>query len=607
MLNSERSLLKSGVAWLCLGAALVLLLLLVVPGLNWGLPSAARNRLALGDDPERWQAPEVGADEASEPWEFYPNYLRGGGERKGRLPRSAFNPIRSYHPDEYVILKSLSGMRPFQLKVFHGFFGWPAFHFYVVGVALKVCSLFGAVSLVQDVAFYFRNPEQMARLYLVGRVVTLLFAIGCVVTAWACAGSLFGTKAAAATALLLVATPLFSVNAHYLTADIPMLFWISLTLLASIRILNGGRRRWYVWAGVFLGLAAGTRYQGGLAAFLIASAHVLRERGMEAETPGAAGRWRPFVARFKSRDLWLAAAVSLLVFLVVNPYVVVRPGQFCREVFGEWHSSRNPSCDPAGVLLFVEAAVGFLFAAATLGALWMAFVRRERHVLFILAGLGIPAVLLGLGWPVMVRYMMPVLLLPVLLVSWAFGLIHRRGMELGKLRRKLAAPILLAVLLLFTAHQSLAYCRLFVDPQADTRTRAGEWIVNNIPAGSTLGVVSEPWQFELPPLNRERFRIRIIPVDPKALSTAAPDYVVSSDLQFPPLAVRGPLDPGEEDFRREVFEGGKRYAVVTRFEAWPWGRRKLLARGPHDMRYVNPVIVIARRKGHRPPSPTDGR
>ena len=57
-------------------------------------------------------------------------------------------------------------------------------------------------------------------------------------------------------------TPLFTINARYWTADVPMLFWISLALLFSTHILAGGGRRWYVLGGIALGLAAATRYQG---------------------------------------------------------------------------------------------------------------------------------------------------------------------------------------------------------------------------------------------------------------------------------------------------------------------------------------------------------
>ena len=181
-----------------LAAAVGLLCALVLPGLRWGLPSAERNRLTLGPDPSTWRAPDLPSSERLDPWAAYPNHLSDGTPRTGTHPRSAFNPVRSYHPDEYVIFKSLSGMNPGRLEFFHGFFGWPAAQFYVVGAALKAASGLGLVRLVPDMNFYYRNPEEMARLYVVGRVVTLLFAVGTLIVLWRAGTCLFGVAGGAA-------------------------------------------------------------------------------------------------------------------------------------------------------------------------------------------------------------------------------------------------------------------------------------------------------------------------------------------------------------------------------------------------------------------------
>ncbi len=588
-------------------AALLITLFLALPGLQWGLPSRTRNRLSLGRDPSKWHAPEGISQELDDPWEAYPNYVPGGRPRTGSQPPSAFNVIRSYHPDEYAILKSLSGMRPRKLKLFHGFYGWPAFHFYVVGAALQVSSLFGWVHLVRDLDFYFRNPEEMARLYMVGRIVTLLFGAGCIVVLTRAAARLFGWEAGAAAGMLLAVTPLFAINAHYMTTDVPMLFWMTLTFLASVHIFRGGGRRWYVLGGVFLGIAAATRYQGGLAAFLLLSAHLFAPREDSSRQQDAQQKWDGLFSRFGENNLWLAALVSVLVFFAFNPYILASPDKFWAEFSGELQSARSPISPMVMTGLILESALGVMFAAAVVGALAMALVRKERAVNFVLFGFGVPLLILCLARPAMVRYLMPVAPLPVLLVAWAFLRIHRKGVERRKRRTMLTAPVLLGVVLLATGIQSFGFCRLFSDPEADTRTRAGEWIANNIPKGATIGVVSEPWQFELPALNPDRFRLVVVDQDPQALAEVRPEFFVSSDLQFPPIAIRGPLSASEEGFWNEVHEGAGQYLVARRFEAWPAGRRLFLEHGPHDMRYPNPVIVISRRIGGAPKTVKDDR
>ena len=581
-------------------AAIALLIGVVVPGLKWGLPSAERNRCALGSDPSKWHAPPMSVEEQRDPWGTYPNYLAGGETRTGGNPRSAYNPIRTYHPDEYAILKSLSGMSPSQLKLFPGFFGWPALQVYVVGGALKVASWVGAVELVPDMDFYFQHPEAMAKLYIVGRIVTLIFALGCIVVLALSAELIFGREAMGPAALILALMPVFAINAHYLTADIPMLFWICLTLLASVHILRGKGVRSYILAGVFLGLAAGTRYQGGLAAFLILFAHLLRPSESKEEDAGIDSDKEThsdsIITRFWGRYLWIAAGVSILVFLATNPYILLKPGQFFSEFVGELRGSRNPQAFLLSSILLVESGLGLMLAFAIMGALVLLIARRDRPVIFVVLGFGVPAVLLFAGRPAMVRYLMPVVPLPALLLAWAFAVVHRQGKTLGKTPAKLATPILLAVVAAATFLHTADYCKLFSDRDSDTRTKAGEWIARCLPTGATVGTLSEPWQFDLPPLDGNRLKIRIVEPSLESLDVAAPDYIVTSDLQFPPIAIRGPLSISEKGFQREVREGGSQYTVLETVEAWPRFRKKILEHGPHDMRYINPKIVIVRRR-----------
>ena len=141
------------------------------------------------------------------------------------------------------------------------------------------------------------------------------------------------------------------------------------------------------------------------------------------------------------------------------------------------------------------------------------------------------------------------------------------------------APILLIVVLFATGLQSLSFGWLYADPRYDTRTRAGEWIAQNSPAGATVGVNHEPWQFEVPPLNARNFLI----IEHLVAYTGhlPEDFLVISDLQF----------AGVEGLQREHdFTSG--YAVTRRFKAWPPGLRR---HGPQDMQYASPGITVFKR------------
>lgn len=583
-------------ASLSLTLAIIAIIILVYPvaaGMQWGLPSEVRNELTFGFNRELWRAPSISQEEAERPWEAFPNMLPGGPERTGSASRSGFNPIRSYHPDEYVFLKSLSAMEPSRLKLFPGFFGWPALHFYVIGAGLKIASWFEAVELVPDMNFYFQNPEAMARLYIVGRVLTLLFAAGCIIATWAAVRRLMGNAAAAAAALLLAVTPIFTINSHYMTADVPMLFWLSLVLYFSAGIVNGAGRREYIFAGIALGLAAATRYQGALGAFMIAAAHLLRP---EADKE----RWSRFI---KDKGIWIAAGASLLVFLACNPYIFAYPGQFWRELTSEAAGgSGERSRFALDMLLKLALGLGIIFSVASAASFCMSIFRRDRMSVFILLGLGLPALLLALGRPTMARYMMPALLFPIALTAWAFMHLYRRGLEIGR-KRQYAPAALLAVLVAVTFAQSFAFAQLYFDDEVDIRTYAGVLIAKIIPGGAKIGVISDPWQFELPPMNPSWHHLVIGDpnLGPDGLVAKSPDYIVASDLQSPPLAARTPGE-GESEFWQALWNGEGPFSTPKIVENWPFGLKELSRHGPQDLRYANPVIVISRvRAGEKRP------
>jgi 4-amino-4-deoxy-L-arabinose transferase-like glycosyltransferase len=601
--------------------ALVLLMGLVVPGLRWGVPSEERNRLTFGPDRSKWHAPALTASERESPWAAYPNNLSDGAPRTGTQPRSAFNPVRSYHPDEYVVFKSLSGMRPGEFQFFHGFFGWPALQFYVVGGALKVASWFGAVKLVPDMDFYFQNPDEMARLYVVGRVVTLLFALGTLGVVWLAGSRLFGPAGGVAACLLLAVTPLFVINAHYMTADVPMLFWISLVVLASTYILRGGNWRAYALSGVALGLAAATRYQGALAACVIVAAHLARPP-MESEQ-GVSRRgvfWRRAKSLVTPRELWLAAAISVFVFLLVNPYIVLRFPQFAREFAGEFSGSHGTQGLFQWTVLAVMTGLGVFFFLAAAASAWLLAARPIREGMFLLFGLGVPALLLWLTHPAMVRYLMPALLLPIFLTAYAFTLfdcaaraISGHAAELAvtadtsgtaahakaRARARWVPAILLAIVIGVTGLQAWSFAELYSTSFGDTRTRAGEWIEANVRPGATIAIVSDtdtvdPWVFETPPINAERYKL--VPLRRDAADSAVSGWfwVVASDVQFPPVALRDLACPaggtaGEDRPWYATIPNTSGWHVV----AWPLGWKSILTQGPHDMRYANPDIMIS--------------
>lgn len=593
-----------------LGLALALGLALGMAGLHWGLPSAERTRLTFGESADG-ELPALTREELERAWRDYPVSLPSSDERAGEHPRSAFNAIRSLHPDEYVILKGLASMSPGRGRFFHGFFGWPSLQFYAVGAALGAGRMFGAITLTHDVTFYFAHPAQMARMFVAGRALTLLMGLFAVWAFWAATLNLYGRRAAAAAAPFLAAAPLFSVNSRYMAADVPMLLWIALVLFASSKILSDGGVRWYALGGLFIGLATATRYQGALSALLVFVAHLFAEEG--AFPPPAEGeprhRAKRLLAMLLDSRLWLAGLLAPVVFFLLNPYILMMPDEFLRQLSEEFASAITPEAAALPSLLrFLNYGVGPGVALLAVAGLAIAMFRRRRADWLVFWGF-VPAFLfLAASQPFMNRYWMPVLPFPILLAARCVsgdGLGCRK-MSAKALRLVAAGAAVLAFV--FSIAMSAAYARMHRVP--DPRVRAGRWLAENVPTGVRIGIVSEaasneeapdpdPWQFQLPPMNPQRTPLVGLRLSPDSLEEADPDFVVVGDFQLPPLAPRGPLTAEERAFV-ERLQDPELYERVSFRNEPRFGRFPVILpflEPPHDFRYADPGISIYRQTG----------
>ena len=585
-----------------LGVALAAVVAPWAVGLRWGLPSAERNALYFRDGIQGEDIPEV--PRGPDTWRLYPNSLPGV-ERRGAAPRSAFNPLRSYHPDEYVLLKGLRHMQPERLDFFPGFFAWPPLHFCHVGAALAASWGVGYVDLAPEkhtAAFAYAHPDALGRTYVVGRCVTLLFALVAVGAMYAIGNRLYAPPAGLICALFLAVTPAFSYHAGFMTADVPMLAWALLATLCAVLAMQDGRLRWYLLAGACVGLAAATRYKGVLCALTVIAAHAL----------GHAEGHRKLCDRLFDRRLWLSGLTALVVFVLLNPYLVgvllvssfdepvrecILEGQLLNEFRGELRGSVWPTATRLGA---VKATLGSglgppMALIALVGIAFMlvrnVVVARYREDLFILTAFLPVALLLFAGRPAMVRYWFPALPLATL----AAGLI---GTELviarpaQKNRLLLACGVLTIMLVAaLTWIQAMSYALLRAQP--DVRTRAGQWLATCVQDGERIGVLEDPWQFRMPPLEMQAWPVVVTGMDADRLRESRPEWFVFSDYHLPPLAIRGPLNAEERAFWRELRRGGL-YVRAATFKRRPTfcGLRIAPSIAPHDMRYLNPRIYV---------------
>ena len=489
-------------------------------GIGWGLPSQARNRLYFYDRPP--QAPDLSQEEVVESWRYFPEFS-WSPERQGmpdnlaaRTPRSIFNPIRSYHPDEYVVLKSISNLKPAKWDFDMKFFAWPSFFIYLVAVVLKLASLFGFVALRRDLGFYYEHPDQMARLYLVGRLVVCAFGAGTVVAVYSLGKRLLDWRAGAIAGLVMLLSPAFLVFVHEMRPDIAMVFFVTLSLIACASIVEGAFWRSYILAGVFIGLAMGCKYDALYAVLALLAAHFLRG-------PGA----------MPSVRLWghlLAGLVCAgLVFAVTNPYQLVH----FREV---WWVSTHAVADVWAPLGFPAALIPWHMLTVSLGMGVLFFAvfgifMGGRRTLVLSVPLAALYILHAFTAAQYVRHYL--VLFPFMAVLsgawitflWTTVTPGRRAGVLG-----LGCAVFVLIVVLPMADVSWSFLRQFTG--VNTRDEAGQWIASYVPKGATVAVVAEPWQYTTPPLDPSRFRVLVTGYDFGKLGAERPDYLVLSSTDF---------------------------------------------------------------------------
>ena len=471
--------------------------------------------------------------------------------------------IRSYHPDEWRIIEAAAQIDPVNGQINPHFYNYGSFTIYSLWAAFNLAQAMGFANAHTGLNAGTFDPDNAARLYLIARLVTVLFSVGTVLLCWRLGSKLFGQKVGFLAALFLATAPLLVVHSHYAAVDIPATFWITAALWCCAKALGKAAwsrgdnprqeaERWLLLGAASAGLAAGTKYNAGVALFpcLLTSAWV------SADTLGNGSTNKPTVAAPKiagqgasvdSRQTsamgglnqvkktpralrvmldWLVlVVVAGAAFIFSTPGVVTETQVFRSDfLFEMQHSSTGHE------YVFTDTAPGFIYhithslwqgagpllCILCLCAVICAVVRRSRADA-LLAAAALPYYLVIGGAQVkFIRYIIP--LLPLLCTCAARFIIalmersqsqNRKPVERGPdhpgtspalaagSRLQLAARLVIGAVLIGSILESIAYDGVLNAP--DVRDLAADWMAANVTQGTTVGMIDTPW-FDSPPL-----------------------------------------------------------------------------------------------------------
>jgi hypothetical protein len=327
---------------------------------------------------------------------------------------------------------------------------------------------------------YLTNPGDV---YLVGRVVSALLGVVAVGLLYAAGRKLVARGTALLAAALLAVSFLAVHYGHLALNDSPALAFIALALLGAAGIYEDGRRRWYVVAGLGIGLAAAVKYNAGIMLLPLVAATTMRAISGE--------------SRRALLGIGLAVVGILLGFAILDPYAFIHWSYFRHEL-------NHLSVYENGSLLLGETQrSGFRYYiwSLTWGFGWIPLVLcfvggiylLARRTLWPLAALLIPAPIVffvfnGAQGRYFARYMLPIF--PLMCLVAAIGAAFLVRAATTRRARLLPAAAAIAAVLVLVQGVVYAVHNDTVLSRPDTRTTLRQWMVANIPAGSKI--VLEP-------------------------------------------------------------------------------------------------------------------
>jgi 4-amino-4-deoxy-L-arabinose transferase-like glycosyltransferase len=126
----------------------------------------------------------------------------------------------------------------------------------------------------------------------------------------------FGIFSARIVALVFATSAGFIAYSHFLTSDIPVMFWMLLAFYFSFNILSRTKLSDYLLAGFFTGIATATKYNGLAIGISIAVAHLLSCSSGSWETIN----WKQL---FLSKKIYLGLSMVIVGFVAGNPFCLL--------------------------------------------------------------------------------------------------------------------------------------------------------------------------------------------------------------------------------------------------------------------------------------------
>lgn len=460
-----------------------------------------------------------------------------------------------------IVERALNMMRSGSLNP-HGFFDYPAFSMYIQLVVFIAHFLAGAVAG----AWGSIDDLTISSFYWWGRAAFATFGIATVFVLFQ-AGLRWGASHALLSAALLAVIPLHVTYSHYVLTDVPLTFFTTVTLLLTLVAAEKNTTKAFVIAGAAAGLAAGMKYNGGLAALMPIVA-CLTTRPSPGSRPGR---------------VLLIGLASVVAFVLTSPYTVLDLPGFLNgfaRLAGEYRHNA-PVADQIWLVYLKHLRLTFGWPALLLagGGLiiaavgWLRGPGRVRWAVVLTFTIVYFMTVAG-QHIVFARYLLPIVPMLCLLAATAVisGVGFLRRYDVARAPRTVLVTALTIAALVPPAIQAIQFDRMIA--KAGTADLAFDWVTARIPKGASVVLESRKIVFPVGMYNAKNVKT-LLAQDYDGYVTDGVEYVVASSQCY------GPYFEAPQDSPAEYA------AYMTLF-----GRMQEIVRFTPDERHPGPELRI---------------
>jgi hypothetical protein len=415
---------------------------------------------------------------------------------------------------------------------------------------------------------------------VIGRLVVFASALGAITTLFVLARKMLDPWTARLAAILLAVLPGFVINAHYFKTDVPMTFWMLVTMVAAYQLIEAGTTRDVLLLGLLVGYTASIKYSAGVLLFVGLLALWMARR------------------KFQRKLSWTSYLLCVGAGFAFGEPIVLRPGNW-KEILGAirwvgrlntlgvpYHLGRPPAWLDYPIHVMPYAMTLPMLLAATIAFVW-AVIRKRSELLPILVFLAIYYPLLARDNWRLVRYTVP--LLPFAALFVAALIAHLRKQRLiGTISHAAAYAIALYAFLF-----SFSYVRVMA--QTDPRNQALLWSLQHLSREQPVPQVGE-YYANFPQFALAGYKVANVGYSIADLRSAESPYLVVSEYSTAFYGQAIGHWPEQEKFLAYV---NANYSEVVHFE----NSQRLLfidskagANLSQDWLHPNPRITILIRR-----------